>query len=89
MKNVTNYNNEVLYKIKLTKDINLGNYNELNNSCDGDLPQNIININGEGIIKKDTILYNGTNPFYGSLLIDDNDNTLDLYLDQNDYIIIK
>ena len=87
--NVKNYNGEELYKIQLTKDINLGDYEELNNGCDGDLPNNIININGEGIIKQGTILYNGTNPFYGSLLIDENDNTLDLYLEENDYIIIK
>ena len=87
--NVTKYNNEELYKIQLTKDINLGNYEELNNDCDGELPNNIINQNGEGVIAKGTILYNGTNPFYGSLLIDENDNTLDLYLEENDYIIIK
>ena len=87
--NATKYNNEELYKIQLIKDINLGDYNELNNDCDGELPNNIININGEGIIEKGTILYNGTNPFYGSLLIDENDNTLDLYLEENDYIILK
>ena len=55
--NVTKYNNEELYKIQLIKDINLGNYNELNNDCDGELPNNIININGEAIIKKGTILW--------------------------------
>ena len=50
--NVKNYNGEELYKIQLIKDINLGNYEELNNDCDGELPNNIININGEAIIKK-------------------------------------
>ena len=31
--NVKNYKGEELYKIQLIKDINLGNYNELQNDC--------------------------------------------------------
>ena len=88
--NIKNYKGEGLNKIKLMKDINLGNYELLNGDYNGKLPIYVNNINGEAIIKKDTELYYGNNPFNGAdILIDENENTLDIYLEENDYIILK
>ena len=88
--NIKNYKGEELNKIKLMQDINLGNYELLNGDYNGKLPIYVENINGEAIIKKDTELYYGQNPFNGAdILIDDNENSLDVYLEENDYIILK
>ena len=88
--NVTKYKGEELNKIKLMEDINLGNYDLLNEDYKNKLPIYVINIDGEAIIKKDTELYYGNNPFNGAAIImDENENTLDIYLEENDYIILK
>ena len=88
--NIKNYKGEELNKIKLMKDINLGNYELLNGDYNGKLPIYVKNINGEAIMKKDTELYYGNNPFNGAdILIDENENTLDIYLEENNYIILK
>ena len=88
--NIKNYKGNILNKIKLMEDINLGNYELLNGDYNGELPIYVKNINGEAIIKKGTILYYGNNPFNGAdILIDENQNELDIYLEENNYIIIK
>ena len=85
-----NYKGNELNKIKLMEDINLGNYELLNEDYNNSLPLYVENINGEAIIKKGTELYYGNNPFNGSAIImDENENTLDIYLEENHYIIIK
>ena len=85
-----NYKGNELNKIQLTKDIKLGDYELLNGDYNNKLPIYIENINGEAIIKKGNELYYGNNPFNGSaIIIDENENTLDIYLDENDYVIIK
>ena len=88
--NIKNYKGEELNKIKLMKDINLGDYNLLNGDYNNALPIYVENINGKATIKKGNELYYGNNPFNGAdILIDENENTLDIYLEENDYIIIK
>ena len=88
--NIKNYKGEELNKIKLMEDINLGNYDLLNEDYNNKLPQYVININGDAIIKKGTILYYGNSPFNGSdIIMDNNENSLDVYLEENNYIIIK
>ena len=85
-----NYKGNILNTIKLTKDINLGNYDLLNEDYNGKLPLYVENINGEAVIKKGNELYYGNNPFNGAdIIMDENNNSLDIYLEQNDYIILK
>ena len=88
--NIKNYKGNELNKIKLIKDINLGDYKLLNEDYNNELPLYVDNINGNAIIKKGNELYYGNNPFNGAdIIMDDNENSLDIYLDENDYIILK
>ena len=88
--NIKNYKGEGLNKIKLMEDINLGDYNLLNEDYNNKLPIYVENINGDAIIKKGNELYYGNNPFNGAAIImDNNENSLDIYLEENHYIIIK
>ena len=85
-----NYKGNELNKIKLMEDINLGNYELLNDDYNNALPLYVKNINGEAVIKQGTILYYGNNPFNGAdIIMDNNENLLDICLDENDYIILK
>ena len=88
--NIKNYKGNELNKIKLTKDINLGDYELLNEDYNNKLPTYVINNNGEAIIQKGIILYHGDNPFNGAeIIMDENENSLDVCLEENNYIIIK
>lgn len=80
------FEGQELQRIKIVDyDINLGDYSDLKEDYDNQLPKFIINENGDAVIKKDTELYYSKDP---AILMDENDENIDVYLVDDDYIII-